>query len=233
MESWIEFARGPLFRIALSFMVLGLVYRTVVSVLQVVNAWRLAGDREIPIGQVVKDTLSWLMPVRLFNQRPVYSIASIVFHVGIIIVPLFLLGHVVLLAGILPAAWPTLGDGTADVLTLAMLAALIVMLVGRLSSPNWRRLSHTSDFAMLTLFGLMVLSGYLAANPTMSPFPARTMVLGHILLGNAVLFLFPVSKLAHCVLYPFMQLGFTLGWQLRPASGRDVAVALHKENEPI
>lgn len=233
MESWIEFARGPLFRIALTVMVLGLLYRTVTAVIQIWNAWHKAGNRQIPIGEVVKDTLSWLVPVRVFNQRPVYSIASIVFHIGIIVVPLFLAGHIALLAGFLPAGWPVLSDSVADALTLVTLVALAGLLVGRLSSANWRRLSQAGDFAMLVLFLLMVLSGYLAANPLVSPLPARTMVLAHLLLGNAVLFIFPVSKLAHCVLYPFMQLAFTLGWQLRPTSGRDVAVALHKENEPV
>jgi nitrate reductase gamma subunit len=174
-----------------------------------------------------------LVPVRVLNQRPIYSIASIVFHIGIIVVPLFLAGHVALLAGFVPASWPILSDSVADVMTIVTLIALVALLVGRLSSANWRRLSQGGDFAMLVLLGLMVLAGYFASNPGSSPFPARTMVLAHILMGNAVFFLFPVSKLAHCVLYPFMQLGFTLGWQLRPNSGKDVAVALRKENEPV
>jgi hypothetical protein len=59
------------------------------------------------------------------------------------------------------------------------------------------------------------------------------MLLLHMLLGNLALVLTPTTKIAHCVLYPFTQLIFQLGWHFPAESGRHVAVALAKEDEPV
>jgi nitrate reductase gamma subunit len=214
-------------------MVLGLVYRVVVVVLQIATAWLRAADRRLPGAEIVTATVGWLVPVRLLRSRPVYSAASFLFHVGIISVPLFLAGHVALLVGILPGAWPTLSSAVADGLTLVCLAALVVLLAGRVVVRPARKLTRTRDVLLLAVLLLTVLFGYLAAHPTQSPFAARSMLLLHILGGNLVLVLIPTTKIAHCALYPFTQLLFQLGWHFPAETGRHVAMALAKEDEPI
>jgi len=233
MDLWIETARGPLFRVALTIMILGLGYRVVVVVLQIATAWRRAADRRLPGMDIAAATLGWLVPVRLLRSRPVYSAASFLFHVGVIVVPLFLVGHAALLAGILPRGWPTLNSTVADGLTLACLAALVVLLVGRVAVKSARKLTRTQDAVILVVLLVTVLFGFLAAHPTQSPFDARAMLLFHILGGDLVLVLIPTTKIAHCVLYPFTQLLFQLGWHFPAETGRHVAVALAKEDEPI
>jgi nitrate reductase gamma subunit len=233
MDVWIELARGPLFRIALTIMVLGLGYRIGVTVLQIATAWYRAADRRLPGRDIVVATLGWLVPVRLLRSRPVYSAASFLFHIGIIVVPLFLVGHVSLLAGILPYGWPTLSPILADTLTLLCLAGLLVLLAGRIVVRSARKLTRSQDVVLLVVLLLTVLLGFLAAHPTVSPFAARSMLLLHILGGNLVLVLIPSTKIAHCVLYPFTQLLFQLGWSFPAETGRHVAIALSKENEPV
>jgi len=233
MDLWIETARGPFFRVALTIMILGLGYRVVVVVLQIATAWLRAADRRLPGKDIAAATLGWLVPVRLLRSRPVYSAASFLFHVGVIVVPLFLVGHAALLAGILPRSWPTLNSTVADGLTLASLAALVVLLVGRVTVKSARKLTRAQDVLILVALLMTLLFGFLAAHPTQSPFDARAMLLFHILGGNLVLVLIPTTKIAHCVLYPFTQLLFQLGWHFPAESGRHVAIALAKEDEPI
>ena len=67
MDLWIETARGPLFRIALTIMLLGLGYRVVVVVSQIAIAWFRAADRRLPGKDIVAATLGWLMPVHLLR----------------------------------------------------------------------------------------------------------------------------------------------------------------------
>ena len=86
---------------------------------------------------------------------------------------------------------------------------------------------------LLLVLLVTVLFGCLAAHPAQSPFGARTMLLLHILGGDLVLVLIPTTKIAHCVLYPFTQLLFQLGWHFPAETGRHVAIALAKEDEPI
>jgi nitrate reductase gamma subunit len=233
MDAWIDFARGPLFRIAFTAMVLGLGYRVGVTVLQIAAAWRRAADRRLPGLEIAAATVGWLLPLRLLRSRPVYSAASFLFHVGIIAVPLFLAGHVTLLAGILPSGWPTLSSTVADTLTLVCLGSLLVLLVGRVVVRSARKLTRAQDALILVVLALTVLFGFLAAHSTISPFAARSMLLLHILGGDLVLVLIPTTKIAHCVLYPFTQLLFQLGWHFPADTGRHVAIALAKENEPV
>jgi nitrate reductase gamma subunit len=233
MDAWIELARGPLFRISVTIMVLGLGYRIGVAAAQIFTAWHRAADRRLPGRDIAAATVGWLLPVRLLRSRPVYSAASFLFHVGFILVPLFLVGHVALLAGFLPRGWPTLGPALADGFTLMCIAALSALLIGRLVVRPARRLTRAQDVLILVVLLLTVVVGFVAAHPVVSPFAARTMVLLHILCGNLVLILIPTTKIAHCVLYPFTQLLFQLGWHFPADTGRHVAVALHKEDEPV
>jgi hypothetical protein len=233
MDTWIEIARGPLFRLSLAVLLLGVLYRVGVVVAQIVAAWRRAGDRRVPGRAVAAATLGWVLPRRLLRARPLYSAASFLFHVGFLLVPPFLLGHVALLAGILPAAWPTLPPVAADTLTLVALAALALLVVGRLAGRTSRMLSKPQDLLVLLLLFFLLLSGFLAAHPALSPFGARPVLLIHLLLGNLVLILTPLTKIVHCVLFPFTQFVFELGWHFPAESGRHVAMTLGKESEPV
>ena len=116
---------------------------------------------------------------------------------------------------------------------IALLIALVILLVGRVGVKSARKLTRSQDVLLLVVLLLTVLFGYLAAHPTQSPLAARAMLLFHILGGNLVLVLIPTTKIAHCVLYPFTQLLFQLGWHFPAETGRHVAIALAKEDEPI
>jgi len=233
MDAMIEFARGPLFRIAVTVCVLGLGYRIITLVGQIAAAWHRAGDRRLPLSAVAASTLGWILPRRLWHTRPLYSSASFLFHIGLVVVPLFLAGHVASIVGGLPTWWPVLPEVVADGLTAIALVALFALIIGRLGSESSRALSRTSDVLILGLLFALLLFGLWAANPAWSPFAARTMLLLHIITGNLVLVLVPVTKIAHCALYPLTRLAFQLGWHFPAATGRHVAQALSKEGEPV
>jgi len=233
MDGWIEFARGPLFRIALTVCVLGLGYRIVTLVGQIAAAWHRAGDRRLPLGDIAATTAGWLVPRRLWRKRPFYSSASVLFHLGVVVVPLFLAGHVALLAGILPTRWPVLPEVVADGATAVAVVALLGLILGRIGLASSRAITRVGDVLVLVLLLGLLLFGWWAANPAFSPFAARSMLLLHILLGDLVLFLVPITKIAHCALYPFTRLVFQLGWHFPAETGRHVAQALNKEGEPV
>lgn len=233
MDAWIDLARGPLFRLALLICALGLAFRLGNATYLVVTAWRRAGDRDLPWRSVAEATARWLFPSQLLTVRPFYSAASFLFHVGILLVPFFLIGHVALLEGILPSWWPTLADTLADTLTLLSAAALLAVLLARITTAAARALSTFQDVALLVLLLLVMVAGFLAAHPNASPFDARAMLLVHVLSGNLALVLTPFTKLVHCLLVPLTQLVSEVGWHFPAASGRHVAVVLNKENEPV
>ena len=231
-ETWISLAQGPLFRISLAVCLLGLAYRLVSTIWLLRMAYNRAGDQEIPFGTVWKATLRWLWPVRIVRHRPIYSLASMLFHVGVILVPLFGVGHVALWAGAL-TFWPVLDAQVADILTWLMIAGMVVVLLERFFVASSRDLTNRGDVFILVLLLFLGGSGYLAAHPESAPFAPRTLLLLHMLAGNLALILTPLSKIVHCVLMPLTQLISEIGWHFPAESGKHVAVALAKENEPI
>jgi len=233
MDSWIALARGPLFRISLAICLLGLAYRFGSTVWQIVSSYRRAGDKNLPRNAILKATLQWLFPVRVLRQRAAYGIASLLFHLGIILIPLFYVGHVTLWQRSLNLAWPRLGPGISDVLTLVAVFGLAAILLTRLLIRSSRNLTQREDVWILVVLLALMLSGYWAAHPGSSPFAPRGMLLAHILIGNLALILTPLTKIVHCVLYPLTQLLSEVGWHFPAESGRHVAIALAKENEPI
>ncbi len=63
METWIEFGRGPLFRIAFSLMVLGLLRSVLLTVVAIVEAYWRNPDRIVNWREVWRQTFAWLFPV--------------------------------------------------------------------------------------------------------------------------------------------------------------------------
>ncbi len=231
MDTALDFVSGPLFRMSLAVCVLGLGFRVVAVVSQVVGAWRRAGDRRLPLAAVATATLSWLFPRRLLNQRPVTSVASFLFHLGLVVAPLVLAGHVALLSSVLPAAWPVLPPAAADALTVIALVAILILIGARLVVAEARVLTRRQDLLLLVLLWVVAATGFDAAHPLLTPLPAQGSLLAHMLAGNLVLVLMPFTKISHCVLFPFAQLAFELGWHFPADSGRHVGVALGKEGE--
>lgn len=233
MDAWIAFARGPLFRLSLAVCVLGLLYRAGIACYSLLSAWRKAGDRQLPLAAIGRATLDWLVPRRLLRARPLYSTASFAFHVGILVVPLFLAGHVILWERDVPVAWPALPPFAADALTLLALAALAGVLLARALTKESRALTRTTDVLVLLLLAALLGAGFLGSHPSVAPIDARALILAHVLLGDLALVLTPLTKIVHCVLFPFMQLAGEIGWHFPAGTGRDVAAALGKVGERI
>ncbi len=233
MDGWIALARGPLFRLSLAVCVLGLLYHVGVACYSLLRAWQKAGDQLLPLSAIGRATLDWVAPRRLLRARPLYSIASFAFHVGIVIVPLFLAGHVALWQRDLPVRWPTLPPLAADALTLIALAALSGILMARALTKESRALTRKQDVLVLVLLVGVLAAGFLAAHPAFAPFDARALLLAHVLLGDLALILTPLTKIVHCILFPFMQLAGEIGWHFPAETGRHVALALGKEGERI
>ncbi|MEW6744325.1 MAG: hypothetical protein AB1486_16345 [Planctomycetota bacterium] len=233
LDFWIEWAEGPAFRFAIAICLLGLLRHVVLTVLWARRTYSLAGDKVVPWKAVRQSTLSWLFPVRHIQHRLVFSAASIGFHAGVILAPPFLAAHVLLIEQSIALSWPTLPVLVADILTIAAIAGLLVVFVLRLWSPSAQALNRIQDYALPPVVALPFISGFLASHPAWNPFPYQVTLLVHVLSGNLLLVLIPLTKLAHLALQPATQLITELGWHFPPDGGEKVARALGKENQPI
>jgi nitrate reductase gamma subunit len=234
MTGLLALARGPLLYLAFSVLAVGALRQWALAIGELVRARKLAGDQRIPWRSMFKTSLGWIVPVNaLRGTRIPFTIASAVFHVGMLVVPIFLAGHVALIEKGIGVAWPTLPAGVADALTLAALAALGVLLLYRLVERAARFLSGPQDYLLLALCITAFLTGYFVAHPLQSPLPFAVTYLVHLLSGELILVLIPFSKLAHALLFASTRIVWELGWHFVPGSGDKVRAALGKAGEPI
>ena len=227
MEAWIEFGRGPLFRLTFCLMVLGLLRVVVLTTAAIVEAYRRNPDRIVPWKALARQTLGWLLPLgRLWRSRPAYSLTSFLFHLGLLAVPLFLAAHVRLWREAVGFAWPALPRQPADYLTLLTIAAGLGLFVGRVWHPGARALSRLQDYVWPPLLAVPFVTGYACAHATLGPRAYQAMMLVHVYAADLILVMIPFTKIAHCVLAPFSQMVTGVAWKFVPGAGDRVAATL-------
>ena len=233
MEAWIAFAGGPLFRLSFSIMVLGLLRLLWLTGVGIAEAYLRNSDRGLAYREIARQTLGWAFPFRRVGRaRPLYSVASVLFHLGLLLVPLLLSAHVLLWRRAIGFGWPALPEPVADGLTLLMLASAVGLFVGRLADRGSRATSQVQDSVWPLLLAVPFVTGYTCANVELSPGGYQASMLLHLLSADTVMFLMPFTKIAHCVLQPLSQLVTAVSWKFVPGAGDQVAATLGYANRP-
>jgi len=225
IEQWIDFAKGPLFALTFMIMALGLARHIVIQVYELVTE---KGRRltAAPWRKILNDAASWVVPVKqIMKGTPFFSSVSYLFHIGVIVVPVFLANHIVLWEKTLGIDLPSISPGWADFLTLFTLACVLVLLGFRIFGSRQRSMSRRIDYVLLVLIFLPFATGFLASHPSFNPFRWEVMMLVHLLSAELLFVVIPFTKLAHIVLFGFDRLS-AVHWQLRPGAGDKVADAL-------
>jgi len=234
MDAVLDFARGPLFRFTFAIMMLGLLRILILDIVAAIQAYHRAGDKTMPWGLVIRRSLQWFVPVnRVFHNRPVYSLFSILFHVGLILVPIFLYAHIRLWAGAVGISWRALPEVAADILTISTIVFALLLFIGRASKGTSSFLSRRQDYFWPLLLSLPFITGFICANLGVGPNAYRIFMLIHVLSAELIFLLIPFTKIAHCVLMPLSQLVCTIGWKFPPETDDKICTTLGKKGAPV
>ena len=234
MEAILDFARGPLFRFSIVVMVLGLARLLVLDLINIRNAYKNAGDKVIPWKRTIIKSVEWLVPVRrVFNVRPLYSLFSILFHVGLLLVPLFLFAHVRLWPGVLSSWWPTLPKFWADLLTITTIAFAVLLLLGRWLSKSSSFLSRKQYYLWPLILLVPFVTGLICAQTAVGAQGYQLAMLFHVLSADLILLLIPFTKIAHCVLMPMSQFVAAVAWKFPADTDEAVSTTLNKKGAPV
>jgi nitrate reductase gamma subunit len=147
----------------------------------------------------LRSILFWLVPFgnHGWRAKPWFTIMFFCFHVGLVAVPLFLAGHVVLLReGLGIGWWPSMPMPVADFLTLLMLAAAALIAVRRIALPEVRIITTLYDYVLLLITVAPFVTGYLAVHQAEN---YQFWLLAHIVCGEIMLVAIPFTKLYHVV----------------------------------
>jgi nitrate reductase gamma subunit len=234
MEALLEFVRGPLFRLCLAIMLLGLARILFLDIWAIYKTYKRTDDKKIPWKLIISRSWEWIFPVkRLSNNFQIYSVLSILFHIGLIIVPVFLFAHIQLWKESIGISWPALSYGWAFCLTISTIAFSISLFIGRLVIKQARMLSRKQDYLWLILLLIPFLTGFVCANLNIGPQSYQVFMLVHILSGELIFLLLPFSKIAHCVLAPLSQVVSSLAWKFPPETDDDICTTLNKKGAPV
>jgi nitrate reductase gamma subunit len=214
-------------------MLLGLIRHVALTGWEMIRVMRRAGDKTVPFSRVFFATLKWLFPIGKMKDQFFLSLTSALFHIVILIVPIFLGGHIVLWTRGLGLSWPAISNSVADVLTIVAIIAAVALVIQRVSGRATRVLSRFQDYALPLIIAVPFVSGFMLMHPASNPFSFEAMFFIHAMSANVIFVLIPLTKLSHLALMPSVQLVSEVAWHWPPDSGSKVGIALGKENEPV
>ncbi len=230
MEELLKFAKGPLFVVTFTFMVLALFRQIVMHATQIRESIKRLSTREVDVRTNIMGIIDWLIPVRhIYRNRPLISIVSFILHVCLLIVPIFLIDHIALWYGGLGIRWPGLTPLIADAMTLVAIAAVTTLLAYRILGRGARILSSFMDYFLLLLLSIPFVTGFMACHPAVNPLSYKAMMLIHILSAEMIFVLIPLTKLAHSVLFPFDRFSSDVFWKMPVGAGEKIANELYGE----
>lgn len=199
---------GPVLWIAMLVFVGGLTWRGVRYVKGL--DWRLervayGPGRDIGLKGALYSVLQWLVPfgTHSWRRQPYFTVAFFLFHAGLVLVPLFLVGHNVILRERFGMAFPSFPLWLSDALTVGALLGGLMMVLRRIALPEVRFITTRGDWFVLALCVFVLFSGFLARLQAPG---YENWLLWHIFSAEVVLVCAPFTKLSHIVLY-FMSRG--------------------------
>jgi nitrate reductase gamma subunit len=195
-----ELVRGPFAWVALILFIVGSLYR--------IAAMLISGKKEpslypaTSLKDGLRSILHGLLPFgsTYMRRQPLFTVVTIGFHLGVIILPLFLLAHTVLWYESWQILWWSLPDLLADIVAVWVMLACVYFLVRRSTVPEVKQVTRPTDILLPAIVLLTFLTGFLAYHQWG---PYRPMLILHILAGEILLVTIPFSKLGHMLFVMF------------------------------
>ena len=150
----------------------------------------------------LRSIFHWIIPFGTVNWRrhPVLTVVTFVFHICLVIAPIFLLSHIILVDEALNISWWALPDAWADALTVVVITGCVFFLVRRLTQPEVKFVTSASDFVILTIVAAPFITGFIAYHQWID-YPV--MMVLHVVAGEVLLVAMPFTRLSHMLLSPF------------------------------
>jgi nitrate reductase gamma subunit len=210
-----EFVTGPLAWVAFAVFFFGLIARLIWYIRGL--DWqldRVAYTHHMLYGikGAARSVVQWLIPYGTHSWRfyYVFTILVFVFHLGIIITPIFLLSHNLLLEERWGFRLPALPEAFTNGMTVLVMVAVVLILVRRFVLPHVRILTTAYDIVLLLIVAAPFVTGFVAYQQ-MGDY--QFWLIAHILSGEIMLIAVPLTKLSHALLFFMsrMQLGMDYG----------------------
>ncbi|HOJ72518.1 MAG TPA: hypothetical protein PLL65_01210 [Phycisphaerae bacterium] len=229
LSSTLEFFQGPVFRFSFALMVLGFLRHALIGGIEMASAFLMATDRKEVWAKLGQRILWFLFPHVLLQPmgagirgwsiyHTLLSVVSLVFRLGAVIIPAFMVAHVYLWERGLGISWPALPPGTADAISFVTIVAGFLVFLGRLYSSVLRKVEPAWSFLSPLILIAPFVTGVLAMHPTWSPFAYETVLLLHVITACLVFVLLPFARLLCFMHTPVTRWVPQAAWHYTPAA---------------
>lgn len=221
------FVTGPLLWLSFTIFVIGCIVR-IIGYIRGLDwqADRVAYTEHFSYGMkgAIRSISFWLFPfgTRCWRNNPVFTMVFFVFHIGLLVTPVFLLAHNILLQERWGFSLWTLPESVADVLTVAMIIAAVCLVLRRIALSEVRILTTLYDYVVLAITVAPFVTGFIAHHVVSDH---ELWLILHVICGEILLIAIPFTKLSHFVLF-FMsraQLGMDYGIKRGGMKGKGFA----------
>ena len=222
-----EFVTGPLAWIAFSVFFIGIIVRTVLYFKGL--HWQMDRVAYTPhMSYGIKGALRsigfWILPygTHSWRQNPIFTFLVFVMHIGLLITPVFLMGHNILLQERWGFSLPTISETTADLLTIAVIVSVIFLVLRRIALTEVRIITDAHDYLIIAIAVAPFVTGLLARYQVGN---YDFWLILHILCGEILLVAIPFTKLSHFILFfaSRAQLGMDYGIKRGGMKGKGLA----------
>lgn len=200
------FAEGPLLWIAFLVFIIGILIR-MAQFLFVARTKDKPFYNYFRLKFILATLARWLLPLNVdVKKNPVFMICVYLFHICLLVVPIWLAGHISLWEeSRFGWSWSSLPDKWADWMTLLFLAISIYFILRRALSADLRIITTFSDYLLIVVTALPFATGYFLTHGTLDSigFLGDNMRLFHVLSAELMLILIPFTRLSHSVLFFF------------------------------
>jgi ferredoxin/nitrate reductase gamma subunit len=195
-----SFVEGPLLRLIFLIFAVGIIARLAFSVFTIITSSK---DKEFRWAYIPATLGRLFVPFhKAITKKPFYATLRYIFHVCLVVVPIWLSGHIVLWAeSRFEWDWTPLPDTWADWMTLALLALAFYFFLRHLIVKDIRLTSSPSDYLLIIITALPFMTGYFLTHGSLDAIAilGDNMRIIHVLSGETMIvmtvFLFCSTRL--------------------------------------
>ena len=198
-----EFVTGPLAWLSFAIFFIGVIVRTVLYIRGL--DWKLdrvtySVNTSYGVKGAVRSIVYWLFPwaTRSYRNNSWFTLWVFIMHIGLLLTPVFLLGHNILLRERLGFSLWTLPEGVSDVLTILVIVAVVFLILRRIALPEVRLITTAYDYLIIAIAVAPFITGLIASQGASN---YNFWIIAHVICGEIVLVAIPFTKLSHFILF--------------------------------
>ena len=202
-----DFIRGPLVWISFIVFFLGVFYQIFEFLSSIEKNEKIFYKFDIKkllksIDFKPKSVLRGISKVKLsiVGVNPTMVIVSTVFHICLVVTPIFLLAHNILLDTYIGVSFFSFSEKVTDYMTIVLMGCIIFFLYRRIFVARVKAITSYYDYLMLFIAVAPFVTGFLAYHQIM--FEHYKLIISlHILSGEIMLMAIPFTKFVHMTFF--------------------------------